>query len=52
MAGMSASRIGGFSLALGAALGLVVVLIRPGSLLIDPLERGSTLLDRVRVQSE
>lgn len=28
MAGMSASRIGGFSLPLGAVLGLVVMLIR------------------------
>ena len=52
MAGMSASRIGGFSLPLGAILGLVVMLIRPGSLLIEPLGRGATLLERVRALAD
>ena len=51
MAGMSATRIGGCSLVLGAALGLFATLIRPGSILVDPLGPGSTMLERVRTLS-
>ncbi len=52
MANMSDARIGGIALAGGAILDLFATLIRPGSILIEPLGRASTQVERVQVLAD
>lgn len=52
MGDRTAARFGGMALVLGGLLGVVLPFIRPGGLVVEPLERGSTFLERVRVLAE
>lgn len=49
---MTATRLTGTALALGGLLGFAVPFFRPGALIVEPLDRGATLLERVQVLAE
>ena len=49
---MAATKLTGMALILGGLLGFAVPFIRPGALIVEPLDRGATLLERVQVLAE
>lgn len=46
------TKLTAMALALGGLLGLIIPFIRPGGLVIEPLERASRMLDRVQVLAD
>lgn len=52
MGAKTATRLTGMALALGGLLGVIIPFIRPGGLVVEPLERASRLLDRVQVLAD
>lgn len=45
----TATKLSGTALALGGLLGFIVPFIRPGALIVEPLDREATMLERVQV---
>lgn len=45
----TATKLSGIALALGGLLGFAVPFIRPGALIVEPLDREATMLERVQV---
>jgi uncharacterized membrane protein len=52
MGAKTATKLTGMALALGGLIGVIIPFIRPGGLVVEPLERASRLVDRVQVLAD